>query len=157
MSPAHRTSIHWLLVAAILGVLAWTGHRALARAAVDSDLEFAKSEATSLDRALRLYRERTGAFPDSFGETGLDRKTLEPLRRRGYYQGHITTALLDARIDAYAAPDDRGPNQEFWMEMSLECNPSIRILLAHSDDAPLSGGRWLDGVYVYRRGELVKL
>jgi hypothetical protein len=157
MSPTRRTSVHWLLVAAILAVLAWTGHRALARAALDSDLEFAESEAIALDRALHLYRERTGSFPDSFGEAGLDRRTLEPLRRRGYYEGHITTVLLDGRVDAYAAPDDRGSNQEFWMEMSLERNPSIRLLLVHSDDAPLSGGRWLDGVYVYRRGELDKL
>ena len=45
-------------------------------------------------------------------------------------------------------------NDEFWLEMSLESDPSIRFLVVRSDDAPLGGGRWREGAFVYRDGEL---
>ena len=38
--------------------------------------------------------------------------------------------------------------------MTLKRDPSIRLLVARSDDAPLSGGVWLDGVFIYRDGRL---
>ena len=66
----------------------------------------------------------------------------------------INGVLLNGRIDVYQSPDDQGLNQEFWLEMTLERDPSIRLLVTHSDDAPLSGGVWLDGVFVYRNGKL---
>ena len=77
-----------------------------------------------------------------------------PLSRRGYYKGGITQFLLNQRIDAYDSPDDKGNNREFWVEMTLKRDPSIRFLVAHSDDAPLGGGVWRDGVFIYRGGKL---
>lgn len=156
MSPARRIAIHWLLIAGIALATGATARQAIREAAVRADLTVAVSEAKALNRAMRLYRERTGGFPNSYATPSLDRRSLEPLRRRGYYDGYLTAALRDGRIDAYGSPDDRGVNEEFWMEMSLENDPSVRLLVVHSDDAPLSGGRWLDGVYVYRKGVLDK-
>jgi hypothetical protein len=81
-------------------------------------------------------------------------ESLDPLRKRGYYRGSLTSHVLNHRVDAYDSPDDLGPNREFWIEMSLRSDPSVRVLVACSDDAPSSGGSWRDGVYVLRDGVL---
>jgi hypothetical protein len=65
--------------------------------------------------------------------------------------------LFSTRPDGYDSPDDGGPNQEFWLEMTLQLDPGIRMVVANSNDAPLSGGDWLDGIYLYRDGVLSKL
>ena len=79
------------------------------------------------------------------------------LARRGYYVGRVRGLLAGARADAYDSPDDRGPNREFWMEMTLASDPSVRFVIARSDDAPMGGGTWLDGAYVFRTGRLERL
>lgn len=96
-------------------------------------------------------------YPDEHGNPPFNPATLEPLRRRGYYTGAIGKYLVDGRIDAYDAPDDQGPNHEFWIEMTLASDPSVRILIARSDDAPLGRGTWTDGVFVVRDGRLEAL
>jgi type II secretory pathway pseudopilin PulG len=114
-------------------------------------------EAKALYAALQSYRERNGAYPDTHGNPPFEPATLEPLCRRGYYQGSIGRYLRDGRIDAYDAPDDQGPNREFWMEMTLASDPGVRLVIARSDDAPSGGGIWLDGVFVVRDGALERL
>ena len=114
-------------------------------------------EARALYDAFRDYRERNGAYPDEHTAPGFDPATLEPLRRRGYYRGAIGSYLVGGRVDAYDAPDDRGPNHEFWIEMTLAADPGVRILVAASDDAPLGRGRWTDGVFAVRAGKLEPL
>ena len=59
--------------------------------------------------------------------------------------------------DDYDSPDDQGMNQEFWLEMTLKYNPSIRFLVAESDNAPLGGGDYYDGIYMYKDGVLTPL
>lgn len=112
-------------------------------------------QALELYRALDLYQDRHGAFP---GESGppLELATLEPLRRRGYLRAAIVARLDQRRLDGYhATTGDDGP--EFWLEMTFAADPAVRFVVARSDDAPLSGGRWLDGAYVYHDGELSPL
>jgi hypothetical protein len=91
-------------------------------------------------------------------------RTSTPVRRstpsrssRGYYHGAIDAFLLNGRVDGYDAPDDQGPDHEFWMEMTLASDPSVRILIARSDNAPSSRGTWIDGVFVWRDGKLEQL
>jgi hypothetical protein len=114
-------------------------------------------EARALYSALRKYRERNGSYPDEHANPPFDPVTFEPLRRRGYYHGAIGRYLLDGHVDAYDAPDDQGPNREFYLEMTLVSDPSIRILIARSDDAPLGRGNWTDGVFVVQGGKLEPL
>ena len=75
------------------------------------------------------------------------------MSNRGYYRGPLRTYLVNGKVDAYDSPDDRGLNREFWVEMTLRADPSIRVLVARSDDAPLGGGAWREGVFVIRNGE----
>jgi len=114
-------------------------------------------EARALYDAFQSYRERNGGYPDERADPPFDPATFEPLRRRGYYHGSIGTYILNGRIDAFDAPDDQGPNHEFWLELTLASDPSVRILIARSDDAPVSRGDWSDGVFVVRDGHLEKL
>jgi hypothetical protein len=111
-------------------------------------------EARRLYTAFGDFYERHGEYPNAYAGFHLDPESLDPLRRRGYYAGHLPNRLLRERVDGYDSPDDRGLNQEFWLEMTLSDDPSTRYLVARSDNAPLGGGKWLDGVYVSRRGRL---
>jgi hypothetical protein len=96
-------------------------------------------------------------FPNAWAEPGFDEVTLDPLRQGGHYAGLVNSKLLDGRIDAYDSPDETGENAEYWLEMTLARDPSIRFVVARSDDAPLGGGRWLDGAFIYRDGSLERL
>jgi len=122
-----------------------------------AEMRIVEREAQALYDAFETYYSRNLAYPPSYLGRAFETDTLDPLRRRGYYRGFITAKLVDSRVDAYDSPDDRGLNQEFWVEMTLAQDPSIRLVVAKSDDAPLAGGRWLEGVYVYRGGDLEQL
>ncbi len=41
--------------------------------------------------------------------------------------------------------------------MTVAADPGIRLLVVKSDDAPMGGGEWLDGVYAFREGRLEAL
>ncbi len=69
----------------------------------------------------------------------------------------MTRSLVGGKADAYDSPDDLGPNQEFWIEVTLVLDPTIRFVVANSNDAPLGGGQWLDGIYMYKNGILQHL
>lgn len=142
-----------LACAAYLGVELFHHARDLAERRAEQ--RSVSSEAARLYAAFELFRERNGAFPDDSVAMGFDPATLDPLRRRGYYKGTLTSRLAAGRADAYEAPDDGGKNQEFWLEMTLASDPAVRFVVARSDDAPLGEGRWLDGAYLSRRGHLV--
>ena len=141
----------WVALAVPLAILAADS------VGVRADRELIEREARLLYRGFCDFYERTGEFPNAYAELPFDRETLDPLRRRGYYDGPLTTRLLHQRIDAYDSPDDRGLNQEFWVEMTLAVDPAIRYVVARSDGAPLGGGSWLDGVYVLHDGRLERL
>jgi hypothetical protein len=114
-------------------------------------------EAQTVYDAFALYYDRNGEFPDDADKSRFDRTSLDPLRRRGYYQGSVDYLLMDRKADGYDSPDDLGSDQEFWLEMTLASDPSVRVLVVRSDDAPLGGGEWRDGAYIVRKGRLEQL
>jgi hypothetical protein len=131
----------------------------IASAAVDTanartELRVLTNEAEALYEAFGRYNARNHGYPSTYSGSRFDVETLDPLRKRGYYRGSLTSYVLNHRVDAYDSPDDLGPNREFWIEMSLRSDPSVRVLVARSDDAPLGGGTWREGVFVLRGGVL---
>lgn len=156
-SEGERASVarRWFdrcALAAIALMLVDGGWVAMQRAALEGDTRAVLLEAQELYAAFDRYHERNGAFPSSWVEPAFELDSFEPFRKRGYYSGGLPAKLRHRRADAYGSPDDRGANQEFWIELSLERDPAVRVLVARSDDAPLGGGEWRDGVFLYRDG-----
>ena len=69
----------------------------------------------------------------------------------------VVGELLNGQADAYDSPDDNGLNQEFWLELTLRYDPSVRFLIADSDNSPLGGGDYYDGIYLFRDGVLTPI
>ena len=125
----------------------------LERARRKDELHLVSLEAHALYDAFQSYYNLNRRYPDPVNAPRFDPATLEPLRRRGYYRGSIERFLAGGQVDAYDSPSDQEPNREFWLEMSLASDPSVRILIARSDDAPLGQGNWMDGVFIVRGGK----
>ncbi len=149
-----RKVLNLLLLAAIATVSTQLLGQAFHRANVRADIQIVARESHLLLGALDKYFSRHGAYPSSYSQAAFDLDSLDPLRSRGYYNGYLTTKLFDNRVDAYGSPDDRGQDQEFWIEMSLASDPTVRFLIVRSDDAPLGGGQWHEGVFLVRAGRL---
>lgn len=120
-------------------------------------VQAACAEARKLYDGFRRYHERNHAYPRPDVEPRFELETLEPLRRRGYYRGDLERYLVDGRTDAYDAPVDTGPGREFWLEMTLAADPGVRLLVARSDDAPMGRGKWMDGAFLVRDGNVEPL
>ena len=146
--------VELLLIVAIIGVLAAITIPLVHRAIVKSSISTVAAEAETVHAAFKQHYASKSEYPFAVGKPVFQLDTFEPLRTVGYYDGDITTELLGGKADAYDSPDDRGQNREFWLEMTLKADRSIRILVADSDDAPLSVGDYVDGIYLYRDGEL---
>jgi len=149
-----RGTIDTVLAAALLYMIYLIGSSAVDAANRRTQLRLLVAEAHTLYDAMHVYSERNHGFPATYSESRFDPETFDPLRKRGYYEGSISSHLYNARADAYDSPDDLGPNREFWVELTLKSDPSVRVLVARSDDAPIGGGSWRDGVFVYRDGVL---
>ena len=110
------------------------------------------ADAKTIYTAFKQYQVDNSAY---YGTLNLS--TLEPLRSNNQYGGTVTRLLANAQADAFDSPDDQGLDQEFWLEMTLALDTTVRVLVADSDDAPLSGGVWLDGVFKFENGVLIPL
>ena len=152
-----RALLDMIVFAALLFMLHQLLTPALHGAAVRSDVRIVSAEVRGLYESFEKYYEINRAYPNAYLPPSFELDTLEPLRRRGYYRGWVTVKLQNERIDAYDSPDDRGINQEFWLEMTLKSDPAIRFLIARSNDAPLGGGEWREGAFIYRDGVLESL
>lgn len=150
-----RHALDALLACGVIYLLFAILTTALERAERRTNLRLLVTEAASIYDAFERYSARNHGYPAAYDQASLNLETLDPLRKRGYYDGPVRLMLNDRRADAYNAPSDGGPQREFWLELTLRGDPTTRVLVARSDDAPLSGGRWLDGVFVFRGGQLV--
>ena len=145
--------IDGVIAVALFYMLFLVGSAALETANRRSGLRRLTTEAQALYEAFSHYEKRNLEYPAAYTESAFEVETLNPLSNRGYYRGPLRTYLVNGKVDAYDSPDDRGLNREFWVEMTLRADPSIRVLVARSDDAPLGGGAWREGVFVIRNGE----
>jgi hypothetical protein len=143
-----------LLAGALVWMLVLVISTAVGHANRRTELRLLVNEANALHDAFMRYSQRNHGFPTTYSASRFDVETFDPLVKRGYYRGALAGLIREGRADAYDSPDDRGPNREFWVELTLKSDPTIRVLVARSDDAPIGGGAWRDGVFVFRNGEL---
>jgi len=146
--------IELMLAAAIIGVLAAIAIPMVQQADLSDDVGAVADEAKTVYAAFKQHYVDESVYPFASSDPSFELDTFEPLRSLGYYEGDIATRLVGEKADAYDSPDDQGENREFWLEMTLRADPSIRFLIADSDDAPLAGGEHVDGIFIYRDGVL---
>ena len=118
-----------------------------------SHIRAGAANARTLHTAFKQYRIDHEFYPETASLTD-----FEPLVSAGYYRtAGFAVALEGGQADGYGSPDDTGTNQEFWLEMTLQFDPTVRFLVCDSDDAPLGGGDRYDGVYVFDNGTRLQL
>jgi hypothetical protein len=110
------------------------------------------TDAKVVHQAFKQYYIDNDMYPSTAGL-----QTFEPLVTEGYYDGRIFSRLENDEADGYGSPDDGGMNQEYWMEFTLKVDPSIRFLIADSDNSLLGGGDFFDGIYMFKDGALTPL
>lgn len=151
------TLIELLVVVAIIGIIAAIAIPQMQRAILKAEISAVAAECKTLQTAFKQHYIDRDLYPNASSSPALQLDTLEPLVSLGYYRGNLASKLRGGRADAYDSPDDQGNNREFWLEMTLAMDPTVRFLVADSDDAPLSGGNYLDGIYLYRNGVLTPI
>lgn len=148
------TLIELLVVVAIIGILMAIVMPMMREALLRAHISSAVTDARSIHMAFKRYAVDNNAYPD---DGAVDLASFEPLVSGKYYDGRVGSRLLNDQADAYGAPDDMGQNMEYWMEISLAYEPTVRLVIADSDDAPLSGGTMVDGIALYKNGVLKPL
>jgi prepilin-type N-terminal cleavage/methylation domain-containing protein len=149
------TTVELLIAVAIIGVLSAIAIPELQGARIRAEMRAVTSDLRSLHTAFKEYYVDHGSYPPN--GASFDLRTFSPLNDKGYYSGLISARMMNEEADAYDAPDDLGTDQEFWLEMTLKRDATVRFLVADSDDAPLGGGDSYDGVYVFENGARVEL
>lgn len=151
-SQEGMTLLEVLITFAILMIITSIAIPVFRAAMVKAEMNSMKADARTIYTSLKRYSVDHDGYPDA-----VHLVTLEPLRQMGYYRGSVVSRLDGGAFDAYDSPDDMGPNREFWLELTLEIDPTVRVLVADSNDAPLGGGDWYDGIYVWKNGQLQQM
>lgn len=144
-----------MVVTVIVAILASMVLGKVREVVVKAQLNSVVADARILLTGFHEFYAGTYNFPNATSPPNFNLVTFEPLVSMGYYQGNFRERLLNSQADAYDSPDDRGPNQEFWVQMTLLMEPSYQVVIASSDNVPLAPGVWLDGVYVFKNGTMV--
>jgi prepilin-type N-terminal cleavage/methylation domain-containing protein len=146
-----------LIVVATLAVLVAMAIPLMHDALIRANVSAVATDAKGIYVAFKRHYMDTNMYPHSSSPPAFEVDTFEPLVSMGYYDGRVAPKLLDGVADGYDSPDDQGLNQEFWLELTLRADPTIRFLVADSDDAPLAGGAYFDGIFVFQNGTLTPI
>ena len=151
------TLIELLVVVAIIAIVSMIAAATMRDALVRSHIGAAATDAHAIYVAFKRFHIDNHMYPNASSAPAFELDTFDPLVSMGYYDGRLTSRLLNQQADGYDSPDDQGTNREFWLEFTLAYDPTVRFLVADSDDAPLGGGAYFDGIYLFREGVLTPL
>jgi prepilin-type N-terminal cleavage/methylation domain-containing protein len=151
------TLIELLIVVAIIGIIAAIAIPMIQQALLRAEISAVAAESRTIFTAFKQHYLDLDMYPYASNNPPFQLDTFEPLVSLGYYNGRVMEKLQNGRADAYDSPDDLSTNREFWLELTLEKDPTVRFLIADSDDAPLAGGDYVDGVFLYRNGTVTPI
>jgi prepilin-type N-terminal cleavage/methylation domain-containing protein len=149
--------VELLIVVATIAILVAIAIPMMRDAVVRAHISAAATDAKAVYVAFKRHHMDVSGYPNSDSDPAFQLDSFEPLVSMGYYDGRLSSRLLDYQADAYDSPDDNGVNQEFWLEFSLGYDPTVRFLVSDSDDAPLAGGEYYDGIFMFRNGVLTPI
>ena len=144
------TLIELLVVLAVLAILMAIAIPLMQDAMLRANTSALATDAKAIYTAFKQYYVDNNLYPGT-GGGGFDVNTFEPLLGMGYYSRPITTRLRNFQADGYDAPNGRA---EFWLEITLRYDDRVRFLVSVSDGAPLAGGTYYDGIYLFLNGVL---
>ena len=117
-----------------------------------------KSDFTSdayQDTAISEIQIRDTARSENASVSGFSASTTFPADVDGTYEPkNVADGILDT---VWCEGNKTGDGTGDWIEMTLASDPDVRVLIATSDDAPLSRGSWTDGVFIVRGGRSERL
>jgi prepilin-type N-terminal cleavage/methylation domain-containing protein len=151
------TLVELLVVVAIIAVLSMIAAATMRDALVRSHIGAAATDAHAIYVAFKRYHVDNNMYPNASSDPSFQLDSFEPLVSMGYYDGRLSSRLLGGQADGYDSPDDQGSNREFWLEFTLAYEPSVRFLVSDSDDSPMGGGEYYDGIFMFRDGVLTPL
>ena len=149
--------IELMIVVATIAVLVAIAIPLMRDAILRAHISAAATDAKAIYVAFKRYHMDQSEYPNADSDPAFQVDSFEPLVSMGYYDGRLGSRLLNNQADDYDSPDDNGENQEFWLEFSLAYDPTVRFLVSDSDDAPLSGGAYYDGIFLFKNGTLAPL
>lgn len=149
--------IEVLIVVAVIAILASIALPMMKDAMLRAHIAAAAVDAKALHVAFKRYHMDSSIYPNEAAPPAFQLDSFEPLVSLDLYDGRVGSRLHNGQADGYASPDDQGTNQEFWLEFSLAHDPTVRFLVSDSDNAPLSGGKYYDGIYLFRNGVMTPL
>lgn len=130
--------------------------RSLQRAAINRLADDGKSLFESIVR----FQSDHGhpPYPGSADDDGLNLRTLAPLTTAGYFRNAdaLLSRLSDHRLLAYDTPGLPG-REGFWMILVDGQRPGIQVLVASTDQFPLTPDTFIEGIYLIRGTSLEKL
>ena len=148
---AGYSLIELMIVLAVVGVIMAIAIPMMREALVRGMIGAATAEARTIHSAMKQYHIDQSAYPDA---GGFNVSTMEPLVSLGYYDGRLIPRIQNGALDGYDSPSNR---EEYWLEFTLQDAPNVRFMVGDSDNAPLAGGSFHDGIVLYRDGVLVPL
>ena len=156
-APTERgfTLIELMIVTLIVALLAGIAGLATRGVQVKAHLTSVVADSRILFHGLEEFYAINYMYPNATSSPAFDLVTFEPMRSIVGYQGSINSRLVNGQADAYDSPDDRGPNQEWWVQMTLLIDPSFQVVIAASDNVALNPGVWMFGVYTFENGTLI--
>lgn len=146
------TLIELLIVLVVIGILAAISIVAYLNTLKKAHVSYFAAESRAIYNALVQYYQDNERYP-----TDVDLSTLEPLRPV-YYDGDTRDRLLGGTYDDYGGPGNgTDSGDEFWLEFTLEIDPSLRMLIASTDESGWGGGGadgWMEGIFLFRDGQI---
>jgi len=119
------------------------------------------ADARELHKAFTRYNVDSGFLPstDNPPERAFNLANLAPLSTSGYFDGvsALSSKLQGAQVTAYDSPNIPSPDAQFWAVLTLDNDPSVVVLLAHTDQYPTAVGTWYDGVFLIQGADIVSV
>lgn len=164
--PTYRTGrqagftlIEMMVVVLIISLAAALAIPAYSRVLRTSRRAALVADARELYSALMRYHADQGSFPTEATppERRFDNQTLSPLSTGGYFNNvtGFTSKLMYDRLLIYIAPDVGAPDNQFLTIFRSKVDPTILLIVAHTNILLTADGKWLDGVYHFSGGHLV--
>ena len=166
------TLIELIVVTTILTVLAAIAIPQYVSFKEKGEIASMVSDCRSLYRAFVIFYLEHEEYPYALtaNEFLFDKQTFKPLTVSGLMGGvpfdisieGFWDRLSGREAEKFDSPDDTlGSNQEFYVVLPWAKDPTIKFVVAASDNVvyadgtSVDGGNWIDGVYITRGGTII--